>query len=534
MSAILTQPTPAASAWRQPAIVLGLLMLAVLLLYRDTAIAMVGIWSRSDTFAHAFLVPPISMWLAWRGRERLLRVQPRPAWFWLLPLALAATAWMLGDLVSVNALTQFALVAMLVLLVPLVTGWQATRVLLFPLLFLFFSVPVGEFLLPTLMEGTADFTVAALRLSGIPVYREGLNFIIPSGSWSVVEACSGVRYLIASLMVGSLFAYLNYQSLTRRLVFVGVSIVVPIVANWLRAYMIVMIGHLSDNRLATGVDHLVYGWVFFGVVILIMFMIGARWSEPDAPAAQGPRVTVAGDGSGGWKAWMVPGLAAAAVMALPHAGLQVARQQVTDAQVQLTWSLPGQGGWTLVQGQPHDPARSPTAAQQAWQPRFEGASQRVDAAYQRQGQTVGVHVAYYRNQGPGRKLVSSQNVIVPSQDPVWSQIGVSAHRVVDDPAQPVWRAVRLLRGGAAALGANRLERTVWLAYWVDDRFTANDIVAKALGAAGLLKGGGDDGAAVILYTDAAPAAGGNDVLADFARANLGAIRQALRDTQARR
>ena len=125
-------------------------------------------------------------------------------------------------------------------------------------------MPFGEFLLPVLMEYTANFTVTALRLSGIPVYREGLQFVIPSGSWSVVEACSGVRYLIASFMIGTLFAYLNYRSTRRRLVFMGVSIVVPILANWLRAYMIVMLGHLSGNTIAVGVDHLIYGWLFFG------------------------------------------------------------------------------------------------------------------------------------------------------------------------------------------------------------------------------------------------------------------------------
>ncbi len=154
---------------------------------------------------------------------------------------------------------------------------------------MFFAVPFGEFLLPVLMEYTANFTVTALRLSGIPVYREGLQFVIPSGNWSVVEACSGVRYLIASFMIGTLFAYLNYRSTRRRLVFIGVSIVVPIVANWLRAYMIVMLGHLSGNTIAVGVDHLIYGWLFFGLVITIMFLIGARWSEPETavPAPSG-------------------------------------------------------------------------------------------------------------------------------------------------------------------------------------------------------------------------------------------------------
>jgi exosortase len=124
--------------------------------------------------------------------------------------------------------------------------------LIFPLLFLFFAVPVGDFLLPRLMEWTADFTVQALRLTGIPVFREGQNFVIPSGNWSVVEACSGIRYLIASLTVRTLYAYLTYTSLKRRLTFILVSLLVPILANWFRAYMIVMLGHLSGNKLATG------------------------------------------------------------------------------------------------------------------------------------------------------------------------------------------------------------------------------------------------------------------------------------------
>ena len=73
--------------------------------------------------------------------------------------------------------------------------------------------------------------------------------MIPSGTWSVVEACSGVRYLMASFMVGTLFAYLNYRSTAPpRWIFVGVSIAVPIVANWLRAYLIVMLGHLSEQQ----------------------------------------------------------------------------------------------------------------------------------------------------------------------------------------------------------------------------------------------------------------------------------------------
>jgi hypothetical protein len=60
--------------------------------------------------------------------------------------------------------------------------------------------------------------------------------------------------------------------------------VVPVIANGLRAYMIVMIGHLSGMALATGVDHLIYGWLFFGLVMFIMFWIGSYWREDTAAA----------------------------------------------------------------------------------------------------------------------------------------------------------------------------------------------------------------------------------------------------------
>lgn len=250
MSAVLT-PTVAASPWRPALLALGAVLLALGVLYAETVSAMVGIWYRSETFAHAFLVPPIALWLIWRQRDALAQLTPRPQPWVLLGLAAFAGMWLLADLVLVNAAAQFAWVAMLVLAVPAVLGFQVALAILFPLLFLFFAVPMGEFMLDPMMKWTADFTVAALR-SAASVYREGLQFVIPSGSWSVVEACSGVRYLIASFMVGTLFAYLNYRSWKRRTVFMAVSILVPIVANWLRAYMIVMLGHLSGNTIAVG------------------------------------------------------------------------------------------------------------------------------------------------------------------------------------------------------------------------------------------------------------------------------------------
>ena len=269
------------------ALVLGVIFW-LLAWYLDTAQSIVAIWERSETFAHGFLIVPISAWLIWRRRHEIAALELRPNFLILPLLALTGFGWLLGQLAGAGIVQQYCLVLMVPLLAWAILGDQLVRALTFPLFFLLLAVPFGEFLEPPLMEHTANFTVLALRLSGIPVYREGQFFTIPSGSWSVVEACSGLRYLIASLTLGVLYAYLTYRSFARRAIFIAASLIVPIVANWLRAYMIVMIGHLSSMQYAVGVDHLIYGWVFFGVVMLILFWVGSFWREDLDPPTTRP------------------------------------------------------------------------------------------------------------------------------------------------------------------------------------------------------------------------------------------------------
>jgi exosortase A len=509
-----------ASPWRQALPALLLLWAVLLLLYRDTAMAMVGIWLRSDTFAHAFLVPPIALWLAWRRRDALALLSPSPQPWVLLPMAAVGLLWLMGELVAVNAATQFALVALIVLAVPAILGMAITRELMFPLGFLFFAVPIGEFMTPIMIAWTADATILALRWTGIPVYREGMQFIIPSGSWSVVEACSGVRYLIASFMVGTLFAYLNYRSTKRRLLFVGVSILVPIVANWMRAYMIVMLGHLSGNTIAVGVDHLIYGWVFFGVVIMIMFLIGARWSEPDEAAVAPPAGGVTGMGRVRTSAaWSGTVLAAAVVVLLPplaNWGLQRADANVASPQFVLPDRL---GDW-----------RADRAEMVAWQPTLMNPSLEAQKAYVLGGKTVGVHIAYFRGQGPDRKLVSSQNVLVESQDRHWNQVASGMHQVLAAGTPVNLRTAELL-GTPAPGTAHRPMLVVWRTYWVDGSLVAGDVAAKLRGAMASLRGRGDDGAWIVLFADAGSTDEANSALTTFTQANLGLLEGLLRQSR---
>src|SRR5512132_74315 len=267
--------------WRVGLPLVVVAIVAILAIHWPTVESIVAIWSRSETFAHGFLIVPIVLVLIWQRRRELAVLTPSPEWLGLVLLACAGAIWLVAYAGGVLVVKQLALVATIWATVIAILGREVARAIMFPLGFLVLGVPMGEALIPPLMSWTADFTVTALQLSGIPVFREGMFFSIPSGNWSIVEGCSGVRYLIASFTVGVLFAYLSYRRPWKRLLFAALSIIVPIIANGFRAYLIVMIAHLSDNRLAHGIDHFIYGWVFFGLVMLLLFWIGSFWRDPD-------------------------------------------------------------------------------------------------------------------------------------------------------------------------------------------------------------------------------------------------------------
>jgi exosortase A len=505
--------------WRLPLFALALAWALLAAVYYDTGQAMVVIWNRSETFAHAWVVPPISAWLVWRRRADLavLTPQPSPGWLWLmLPLG---GLWLLGDLAATNAATQFAMVGMFVLMVPALLGTEVARRIMFPLGFLFFAVPFGDFLTPWLMERTADFTVLALRATGIPVFREALEFVIPTGSWSVVQACSGIRYLMASVMVGTLFAYLNYRSHAKRWAFVGVAIVTPLVANWLRAYLIVILGHLSGNRLAVGVDHLIYGWVFFGVIMLAMFLIGARWSDPDPDVQPAPAgASTLGAPPARWAGALVLSLL---MLAAPLLARTLA--QHAGAHGEPVLSAPTLPGWTWQ--------AEPLAT---WRPHFENSAGRLHGRFEPQagGPAVGVFIGYYRDQRYGRQLVTSVNRLVDEEtEKEWSQT-VRGLTQLESPAGALaWRTAEL-RGQALSVvsgGGNTAPRLrVWQTYWINGRPFTSDWQAKLYGAWQMLLGQGDDAAVVLVYANKADAGPDDAYLRDFLRTHWGALDTSLR------
>lgn len=270
-------------SWRDTLILFCLSWSAMWAVYWDTYASMVTIWWRSGTFTHGFLIFPVVAYLVWLRRAALQRITPRPAAWGLSALLTLSLLWFVAHLADVVVIEQFAVIAMIGGFVWTLMGEEVVRAIAFPLAYMIFAVPFGEALVPLLQDYTAVFTVKALQLTNISVYKEGRFIYVPGGSFEVASACSGIRYLIASAAIGCLYAYISYRSLSRRLIFVCVALMVPLIANGLRAYGIILIAYFSDMRLATGVDHFIYGWLFFGAVMLLLFWLGSLMRE-NAPA----------------------------------------------------------------------------------------------------------------------------------------------------------------------------------------------------------------------------------------------------------
>jgi exosortase A len=469
--------------WLWTLLLLGITLLALLGLYWQTAVSMATIWWRSDTYAHGMLIVPIALYMIWQRRHTLAQLLPHSNPSGLLLLVLAGIAWLAAYAAEVIVVQQFALVTMVVASVVALLGWQVSWAIAFPLAYLYFAVPVGEFLTLPLQDFTAWFSVALLRLTGIPVFWEGYQLVLPTAQFEVAEACSGLRYLIASLALGCLYAYLSYRSLWRRLAFVAMALVVPIIANGLRAYGIVMLAYLSDGKIATGVDHIIYGWLFFGVVVLLMFWVGSFWREsiPDTaqpsaaiPAATHPGATVS------FRRLVFTALAC--LLALSLGPARVAWLNAGASQSGLV-SLTGPAAVA--------PWSGPLDGDGDWQPVFLGADGTLLRSYRWREQPVYLYIAYYRRQRQDAKLVSSGNALYDGKR--WVYAGERNMTVPLTAGKQTLVATRVS-------SANR-KRLIWHWYWIGGKTTTSPYLAKLLEAWDSLSGSRRGSAMVAVAAD---------------------------------
>jgi exosortase A len=281
-----------AAPWRGlrpavPALLIGLCLLG--LMFHTEVTAAVAVWDSSTAYSHCFFIIPIALYLAWDRRDGIAGIAVQPASILALAALPIGLGWLVAERLGVMEGRQLMVMSLVELLFLCVLGRRLFWALSAPLLYLYFLVPFGYFVTPMLQRFTARFVPVGLDLLGIPYYIDAYLIEIPEGRFYIAEACAGLRFLIASIAFGVLYALLIYRSPLRRLAFLGASIVIPIVANGLRALGIVVLGHVLGSAQAAATDHILYGWLFFSLVIMLLILAGLPFREDVEPP---PRPTV--------------------------------------------------------------------------------------------------------------------------------------------------------------------------------------------------------------------------------------------------
>jgi exosortase A len=479
----------ASHLWRRHGIALALAALTILLLLHDDVVHLVSIWWTSTTFGHCLFIAPVIGWLVWQRRAELAALTPAAWWPGLALVALGGIGWLMGDAGSVSFARQLGLVVMLQGAVVTLLGPQIARGLLFPLCYALFLVPFGEELEPPLQAVTVRMVMPLLHLVGVSATSNGV--LIHAGRYwfEVAEACSGAKFVIAMLAFGVLVANVCFVSWRRRAWFMVAAVVVPVLANGLRAFGTIYAAHLTSVEAATGFDHVVYGWVFFGLVMAAVLGIGWRWFDraPDAPAFDPAALPMTRRGIVALPLVTLLTVAVAAIGPLWSAAIA---HRATPLPAHI--DLPPVAGWTRV----------PLSRTAPWQPYYPGVDHALFGRYARDGAAVDLAIALFGSQGEGHKIGAFGTGAIREEDR-WVRIADAA---------PIAGGAAL-RMTAPGYGGHAVERVVATWYVVGDRVTADERVVKIETMKAKLLGGPQRAVAVHLSAEVLP---GRDARADIA------------------
>lgn len=450
---------------------LFVLATVALLSFRQTLFLLVGTWYRSRTFSHCFLVVPMFLYLVWAHRESFGRLRRHPNYWGLPTLSILIFIWVLGNLGEIRVLQELVVVSIMVVMGWTLLGTAIIRSLASPIMFLFFAVPFGTSLIAPLQDFTSWFVIQLLTFTHVPAVLENHTISLPLGVWTVAETCSGIRFLLSSFVLGVFFSLIMYRSWSRRLVFLCACVVVPIVGNGLRAYGTILLAYSTNNRVAVGMDHVVYGGLFSTVIEVTLLAIGLQWREqgPIQPSRQGastaPGLELDHDRS--WKKTALSITLAMATMML--LAPMIASRLWDRAAMTTRWTEPPvtiKAPWT-----------SSITGDMSWAPLWRGQYAKYSKSYEYMGKRVDVYWVLYS----GRQRID----LFPPSDAIGSN---QAWAVVRQDLRNVVIAGKNVEVYRDLIRSGRMSRTVWTWYWVNGEFTANRNRVRLLQAKARLLG----------------------------------------------
>jgi exosortase D (VPLPA-CTERM-specific) len=262
------------SRFMRPWLLGAIALVLAIIAFRGALSELVRRWTTQEEYSHGFLIPFISMWLLWRRREAFFANIDRPAWTGPLLIVLAMFMHIIGQLSAMFILSQFAFIIVLLGIALSVGGYPLLRVVIVPIGFLIFAIPLPYFIDASLSLQlqliSSQLGVFFIRLFQIPVYLEGNVIDLGTYKLQVVDACSGLRYLFPLASLSFLAAYLFRAPLWQRALVLFSSIPITIAMNGFRIGVVGVTVDWWGPRMAEGVLHFFEGWIIFIASALLL------------------------------------------------------------------------------------------------------------------------------------------------------------------------------------------------------------------------------------------------------------------------
>ena len=348
----------------------------------------------SITYLHGYLVAALASWLLIRAvasnphpyqPERLL----------LIPLALLSVVWLVAHRAGIEIAHQTLLPVILLTALAAAVGRRTAFHCGFALAFLYFAIPIWDFGDGPLQALSVIGVKSMLLLTSIPVHVEGSTVHIPEGVFEIETSCNGMHFFIVALSLAALFGEIHRDSFKVRVRQMLLAVVLALVCNWIRIYVVILAGHLTDmQHYLVRVSHYYFGWAVFVLCMAIFFWLVSRTPLATPPSMRMSAVLPEPSGRR---------LAAGVVVALavacsgPLLGT-FARAAAPPARADL---LPVLDTW-----------QGPLESAAAWSPSYLGSDRSQRGEYRRAGMVATVFMAEYDQQRQGKELIGYGNSLL--------------------------------------------------------------------------------------------------------------------------
>lgn len=255
------------SSWQ---IMLYVILLASLIVaYLPVLKNLFSVWMDSDEYSHGFFIIPISMYMVWRQRESIGKIEPMTSWTGLFALFATLFIYLLSSLIRITTISSVTLPLCIAAIILFLYGTKMLRAVFFPVFFLLLMIPVPEQIYSAvtiqLQLLVSKLSVEIASTGGIPIYREGNIIHLPNRTLQVVQACSGIRSLITLLTLCLVIGYFGFKSNILRAVIAIGAIPIAVLVNIFRVLLMIVVFHYLQFDLTEDPIHTYLGLLVFAL-----------------------------------------------------------------------------------------------------------------------------------------------------------------------------------------------------------------------------------------------------------------------------